>query len=116
MSAESELARELTADEQGLLYDLVIARQMLAQAKENEEKAKSQLAASLDEHTHGLIDDIHVVTVTRSRPERFDINSFRNDHELLARAYMRPVEAEVVRVLVRPAAKQAAIRAGALSA
>ena len=116
MSIESELARELTPDEQALLYDLVIARQALAQAKENEEKVKAQLAASLDTFTHGLIDDVHVVTVSRSTPEKFDLTNFRTDHELLARAYMRPAEVETVRVLVRPAAKQAAIRAGALSA
>lgn len=113
MSLESEQARELTEHEMGLLAELVAVRDAIKVHEETEAKLKSQLASSLDTHTHGLIDDTHVVTISRSRPERFDLPSFRRDHDLLARAYMKPADNEMVRVLPRQAARDLILQRGA---
>jgi hypothetical protein len=104
MSRESEVERELTDHEIDLLLDLVSANEVVRMAEETARKVKDQLAASMDGFTHGLVDGTHVVTISRSRPERFDIKRFRAENEVTAKAYTVSAEADVVRVLPRPAA------------
>lgn len=111
MSAEVE--RELTAEEIETLRELIEVRAVIAAHQETEAKLKSQLAVSLDEVTHGLIDGEHVLTISRSYPERFDLTAFREDHGLLARSYTRPVENPIVKVLPRMAAKPTILARGA---
>lgn len=103
MSAESELERELTDHEIDLLIDVVEAVHVVKLAEENARKAKEQLAASMDQFTHGLVDGTHVVTISRSRQERFDITRFRRENAVTAKAYTI-TGSEIVKVLPRPAA------------
>jgi hypothetical protein len=113
MSAEAEVERELTGEEIETLRALIEVRTIIAKYQESEAKLKSQLAVALDEVTHGLIEGEHVLTISRSHPERFDLTAFREDHGLLARSYTRPAETPVVKVLPRMAAKPAIFARGA---
>jgi hypothetical protein len=102
---DPEVWRELHDEEIELLHVVVEMREQIKILEEVEKKHREQLIASMDGYTHGLINDTHVVTISRSRPERFNVSRFRQEHELLAQQYTTQAESDTVRVLPRPAAR-----------
>lgn len=89
-------------DEDG--YTLVLRyagiRAQIADLAEEKEKIRAELAGILFDVDHGFFNGEQVVTVTRSRPKRFDLKAFRDDHPALHERYLREAIAEEVRLTV----------------
>jgi len=83
-------------------YDLLLgyrdAVDAIAYWQEAKVKARDQLVATMGEALIGRYNGRRVVKVILTRPHRFDQTGFAADHPGLYQAYIRPADADVVRL------------------
>lgn len=90
----------LSVDSLRLLHRYDTARKALAMWTEEKEKVRAELIATLGDEPDGTYDGSLVVSISRSRPKRFDLAGFAQDHPELHRQYLAEPQFDETRIWV----------------
>jgi hypothetical protein len=90
--------RELTEHEQELAREYVQAADAIRSWGEIKNKCRDQLAASLGEDV-GTVGGVVAITVSRTRPHRFNLSRFSRDHEALTAQYTEAATTPTVKII-----------------
>lgn len=90
----------LTVDGLRLLHRYDTARKALAMWTEEKDKVRAELLEALGENTEGFFDGKRVVSITHTRPRRFNRADFALDHPQIYDRYLTEAEEEEVRLNV----------------
>lgn len=83
--------RELSAHERHLVRRLLTAQDEIFAWSEIRIKSRDQLLAGLGADD-GLVHGMRMLSVTRVRPNRFNVSRFKRDHPAMYAAYCEPGE------------------------
>lgn len=94
------MTAHLTVDGLRLVHRYDTARRALAMWTEEKDKARAELIAALGDNTEGLFDGKRVVSLSHSRPRRFNKGDFASDHPDLYERYLAEADEDEVRLNV----------------
>jgi len=94
------MSASLTVDGLRLLHRYDTARKALAMWTEEKERVRVELIAALGDNTEGNFDGKRVVSISRSRPRRFNKADFALDHPQLHDRYLVEPDEDEIRVWV----------------
>ena len=90
----------LNADGLRMVVRYETARKALAMWGDEKDLARDELLAFLDGIDHASYEGRTIVTVSRTRPRRFDQSAFAADHPGLYERYRREAETDEVRLIL----------------